>query len=59
MKIYYPISVDLYNQYPLQVITAQQANIGRGVMLTLTANNAVLVPENESLFVYVKKPDAT
>lgn len=59
MKIYYPISVDLYNQYPLQVITAQQANIGRGVMLTLTANNAVLVPENESLFVYVKKPDGT
>ena len=51
--------MDLYNQYPLQVITAQQANIGRGVMLTLTANNAVLVPENESLFVYVKKPDAT
>ena len=59
MKIYYPISVDLYNQYPLQVITAQQANIGRGVILTLTANNAVLVPENESLFVYVKKPDGT
>ena len=29
MKLYYPIAVDLYKIYPLPIMPAQQANIGR------------------------------
>lgn len=59
MKLYYPIAVDLYSVYPLPVMTAQQANVGRGAIVTLTANSAALVIEDESVFIYVKKPDGT
>lgn len=30
MKIYYPLTIDLYNPYLLPVMNAQQNNIGRG-----------------------------
>lgn len=59
MKLYYPIAIDLYNLYPLQVLAVQEANIGRGALVTLTANNAAVVPEDESVYIYVKKPDGT
>lgn len=59
MKLYYPIAVDLYSVYPLPVMPAQQANVGRGAIVTLTANSAALVIEDESVFIYVKKPDGT
>ena len=57
MKLYYPITVDLYKPYPLPIVNACQENIGRGVLVTLTASGAVIVPESESLYVYAKKPD--
>lgn len=59
MKLYYPITVDLYNIYPLPIMPAQQANIGRGAQVTLTANSAAVVPEDELVNIYVKKPDGT
>lgn len=59
MKVYYPIAVDLYSVYPLPVMPAQQANVGRGAIVTLMANSAALVIEDESVFIYVKKPDGT
>ena len=59
MKVYYPIAVDLYSVYPLPVMPAQQANVGRGAIVTLMANSAALVIEDESVFIYVKKPDGS
>lgn len=59
MKLYYPISVDLYKIYPLPIMPAQEANIGRGALVTLTANSAAVVPEDELVNIYVKKPDGT
>lgn len=59
MKLYYPIAVDLYKIYPLPIMPAQQANIGRGAQVTLKANGAAVVPENELVNIYVKKPDGT
>lgn len=59
MKLYYPITVDLYKIYPLPIMPAQEANIGRGALVTLTANSAAVVLENESVYIYVKKPDGT
>ncbi|HIT65805.1 MAG TPA: hypothetical protein IAB61_00960 [Candidatus Merdisoma merdipullorum] len=59
MKLYYPITVDLYNIYPLPIMPAQQANIGRGAQVTLTANSVAVVPEDELVNIYVKKPDGT
>lgn len=59
MKLYYPITVDLYNIYPLPIMPAQQANIGRGAQVTLKANGAAVVPENETVNIYIKKPDGT
>ena len=59
MKLYYPISVDLYKIYPLPTMPAQEANIGRGALVTLTANSAAVVPEDELVNIYVKKPDGT
>lgn len=57
MKLYYPITVDLYKPYPLPLVEAQQNNIGRGVLVTLTAQGAVITPTGESIQLYAKKPD--
>lgn len=59
MKLYYPITVDLYQPYPLPIMEAQQNNIGRGALVTLTAQGAVITPTGESLQLYAKKPDGT
>ena len=59
MKLYYPITVDLYQPYPLPIMEAQQNNIGRGALVTLTAQGAVITPTGESIQLYAKKPDDT
>ena len=59
MKLYLPITVDLYNIYPLRVLNLQQNNVGRGAQITLTAAGAVIVPNSEALYVYAKKSDGT
>lgn len=59
MKLYYPITVDLYNLYPLKRMDAQQYNIGRGVLVTLTAAGQVIAPDNETVTLWAKKPDNT
>lgn len=59
MKLYYPITVDLYNLYPLKKMDAQQYNIGRGALVTLTAAGQVIAPDNEMVTLWAKKPDNT
>ena len=59
MKLYMPITIDLYNIYPLRVLNLQQNNVGRGALITFTAAGAVVVPESEALYVYAKKSDGT
>lgn len=59
MKLYLPITVDLYNIYPLRVLNLQQNNIGRGALITLTAAGTVIIPDSESLYVYAQKQDGT
>lgn len=59
MKLYYPITVDLYKPYPIPIMEAQQNNIGRGALVTLTAQGAVITPTGESIQLYAKKPDGT
>ena len=59
MKLYYPITVDFYKLRPLPIMPAQEANIGRGALVTLTANSVAVVPEDETVNIYVKKPDGT
>lgn len=59
MRLYPSITVDLYKPYPLVVLDVPQNNIGRGAMVTLTAGGAVVIPENEAVEVYAKKPDGT
>ena len=54
MTIYYPITVDLYNKFPLPIMDAQQNNIGRGAIITLTAAGEVVVPEGEIINIYAK-----
>ena len=57
MKLYYPITVDLYNLYPLKKMDAQQDNVGRGALVTLTAAGLVIAPTNETVTLWAKKPD--
>lgn len=59
MNLYYPIEIDLYNIYPLKVITAQQNNIGRGAVITLKAAGVVIEPTGEEINLHAKKPDGT
>lgn len=59
MRLYYPIEVDLYKPYPLPIMEAQQNNIGRGALVTLKANGAIIQPTNEGLSFWAKKPDGT
>ena len=59
MKLYYPITVDLYETSGLKVMDAQQGNVGRGALVTLTANGMVVDPTGEEIELYAKKPDGT
>lgn len=59
MKLYCPITVDLYNLYPLAVMKAQQNNTGRGAIITLTAEGALIDPSDEAVQLYAKKTDGT
>ena len=59
MRLYYPIEVDLYKPYPLPIMEAQQNNIGRGALVTLKANGAIIQPTNEGLSFWATKPDGT
>lgn len=59
MKLYYPLTIDLYNLWPLPVMTAQQGNAGRGVAVTLVASGQVIQLEGETVTFYVRKPDGT
>lgn len=57
MKLYFPITVDLYNPHPLPRMNAQQHNVGRGAIITLTANGQVIVPDQETVRIFAKRPD--
>ena len=57
MKLYYPITVDLYNPYPLPRMNAQQYNVGRGALVTLTANGQVIAPNDETVRIFARRPD--
>ena len=57
MKLYHPITVDLYNPQPLPRMNAQQHNVGRGALITLTANGQVIVPDEEAVRIFAKRPD--
>lgn len=57
MKLYLPITVDLYDPYPLAVMNAKQYDTGRGALVTLTAGGSVIVPDTETLYIYAKKTD--
>lgn len=59
MKIYYPLTIDLYKLWPLPVMTAQQGNAGRGAAITLVASGQVIQLEGETVTFYVRKPDGT
>ncbi len=59
MKLYYPITVDLYNLYPLKKMDAQQDNTGRGALVTLTAAGQIMEPDKETVTLWAKKPDGT
>lgn len=59
MKLYYPLTIDLYNLWPLPVMTAQQGNAGRGAAVTLVASGQVIQLEGETVTFYVRKPDGT
>lgn len=57
MKLYYPITVDLYNPHPLPRMNAQQHNVGRGALVTLTANGQVMIPSEETVRIFARRPD--
>lgn len=59
MKLYKPITVDLYNLYPLKKMDAQQGNIGRGTLVTLTAAGQIMELDKEMITLWAKKPDGT
>lgn len=59
MKLYYPLTIDLYKLWPLPVMTAQQNNAGRGAAITLTAAGQVIELEGEEITFYVTRPDGT
>ncbi len=59
MRLYEPITVDLCNAYPLAMMCAQQGNIGRGAIVTLTFGGAIINPTDETVRVWAKKPDGT
>ena len=57
MKLYKPITVDLYNTYPLPRMSAQQHNVGRGAIITLTANGQVIALGEETVRIFARRPD--
>lgn len=59
MKLYYPITIDLYHVYPLKRVDAQQGNIGRGVIVSLVAAGQVIELDGETVTLWAKKPDKT
>ncbi|MBP3701692.1 MAG: BppU family phage baseplate upper protein, partial [Lachnospiraceae bacterium] len=59
MKILTPIKIDLIDPHPLPIMKVQQGNIGRGALVTLTANGAIAALTDETVRTYVKKPDGT
>lgn len=59
MKLYKPITVDLYNPNPLQTMKAKQGDTARGAIVTLTAEGSILEPTTEQIRIYAKKPDGT
>lgn len=59
MEIYKPITVDLYNPYPLGIMNAKQGDTARGAIVTLTAGGSIVEPTTEQVRIYAKKPDGT
>lgn len=59
MKLYYPLTIDMYKIFPLVVLTAQQGNVGRGAIISLTAGGAIVDPTGEEVEIYAKKEDGT
>lgn len=57
MKLYYPLTINLYKIWPLPIITAQQNNIGRGAVVTLVTDETVVTPDEEAVNFYTKRPD--
>lgn len=57
MKLYKAITVDLYNPYPLPITNAQQHNVGRGTLITLTANGQVVGLNEETVRIFARRPD--
>lgn len=57
MKLFKQITVDLYNPFPLKKLSAQQNNIGRGVIVTLTAGSEIVDSSEEDVKLWAKRPD--
>ena len=57
MKLFEPIVVDLYKPFPLKKVDMQQNNIGRGVIVTLTAGSAIVDPSDEDVKLWAERPD--
>lgn len=58
-QLYQPITVDLWNPYPLPKMHVQQNNIGRVALVTLTAGGTVVDPSSYSVTAWATKPDMT
>lgn len=59
MQIITPINIDLINVSPLPIINLKQGDIGRGILVTVTANGNVCEFTTETINIYIKKPDGT
>lgn len=57
MKLFEPIVVDLYKPFPLKKVDMQQNNIGRGVIVTLTAGSTIVDPSDEDVKLWAERPD--
>lgn len=58
MEITKHITVDLYNPYPLPILSAVQGDTGRAVAITLKAGSDPFLPDGE-VAIYIKKADGT
>lgn len=59
MSLCMPITVDLWNPYPLPKMHVQQNNIGRVALVTLTAGGTVVDPSAYTVTAWATKPDKT
>ena len=59
MVITTPIAVDLINPAPLPILNTKQGDSARGILVTLTGDGAILTPTDETISIYIKKPDGT